>query len=483
MSKRKELVKNTAILAIGKVSTQLISFLLLPLYTLFLSPGEYGTVDLIITYISLLAPTLTLQLEMASFRFLIDARDHEHQKTRIISNILWIVLIIMIICIALFILANIFITLQYANLILLCLCAITFSNLFLQFARGMGGNKKFAIASLITGLMTLMATVGLVIFAKMGAEGMLLSIVAANTACALYLFFALKLYNYIRLRDYDKTLQRELISYSSPLIPNGISWWVINVSDRTIISIIIGVAANGIYAVANKYAAIFSSIFAIFSMSWTESASVHINSKDRDSFFSETINASIRLFGSLGLVLIAFIPLLFPFLVNTAFNESYLYIPILVVAAFFNAIVGLYSAIYIAKRLTKQVAATSLVAAALNISLTLVFIHFFGLYAAASATALAYLAMAIYRHYDLKKYVKITYEKNLFIKLAFIYVVTLTLYYFNNPISNFINATFAIIIAILLNISIVRIIKEKVLSVAGRKQKLNPEQEAYEDTI
>lgn len=483
MDKKKDLIKNTLIIGLGKVSTQLISFLLLPLYTFFLSPSEFGTVDLIITYITLLAPAITLQLEMASFRFLVDARNDENEKKRIISNVIWTTLVILASCAVLFLVVNLFMVIPYSGFILLSLCATIFSNLFLQFARGMGDNKKFAIASIMTGLTTLVATLALIVLAGMGAEGMLLSIALANIVCSTYLFFALKINRYIGFGHYNKPLQKELIAYSFPLVPNGVSWWVINVSDRTIISIVIGVAANGIYAVANKYAAIFSSIFAIFSMSWTESASVYINDKDRDSFFSETFNASIRLFGSLGLGLIIVIPILFPLMVGPTYNEAYLYIPILIIGAFFNAIVGLYSAIYVAKKLTKQVAATSLVAAAINISLTLIFIHFFGLYAAAAATAIAYSAMAIYRHHDIKKYVKITYEKGLFTKIVLLYIVAISFYYFNNVIGNIISAAAITIVILILNKSVIRVIKNKVMSVAGRKRKLTPEQDAYENSI
>lgn len=483
MNKKKDLIKNTLIIGLGKVSTQLISFFLLPLYTFFLSPSEFGTVDLIITYIALLAPAITLQLEMASFRFLVDARNDENEKKRIVSNVIWTTLVILVVCTILFLAVSLLLAIQYAGLILLSLGATIFSNLFLQFARGMGDNKKFAVASILTGLTTLVATLALIVYAEMGAEGMLLSIALANITCSVYLFFALKIYQYIGFGQYDTSLQKELIAYSFPLVPNGVSWWVINVSDRTIISIAIGVAANGIYAVANKYAAIFSSIFSIFSMSWTESASVHINDKDRDSFFSETFNASIRLFGSLGLGLIVFIPILFPLMVRPTYNEAYLYIPILILGAFFNAIVGLYSAIYVAKKLTRQVAATSLVAAAINITLTLVFIHFFGLYAAAAATAIAYLAMAIYRHRDIKKYVKITYEKNLFAKMALLYIVAMGFYYLNTIIGNIISAIAITIVVLVLNKSVIRVIKNKVISVAGRKRKLTPEQDAYEDSL
>ena len=483
MNKKKDLIRNTLIIGLGKVSTQLISFFLLPLYTLFLSPGEFGTADLIMTYIALLAPAITLQLEMASFRFLVDARSNEGDKKRIISNILGTVSLILCVCTVLFIIFALIVNPQYAGLILLNLWATVFSSLFLQFARGMGDNKKFAIASILTGLTTLAASLALIIYVQMGAEGMLLSIALANIICSVYLFFALRIDRYISFTAYDKSLQKELITYSFPLVPNGVSWWVINVSDRTIITIFIGVAANGIYAVANKYAAIFSSLFSIFSMSWTESASVHINDSDRDNFFSETLNASIRLFGSLGLSLIVFIPIIFPLMVQPTFNEAYLYIPILVIAAFFNAIVGLYSAVYVAKKLTKQVAATSLIAAAINISLTLIFIHFFGLYAAAVAAAIAYLAMAIYRHHDIKKYVKITYEKNLFVKMAVLYVIAMSFYYFNTIIGNVINVIAITVIVLILNKSVIKVIENKVMSIAGRRRKLTPEQDEYENSL
>ena len=53
----------------------------------------------------------------------------------------------------------------------------------------------------------------------------------------------------------------------------------------------------------------------------------------------------------------------------------------------------------------------------------------FGLYAVASAAALAFLAMAVFRHYDVKKHVQIAYQKGIFAVLAVLYAVIMTLYY------------------------------------------------------
>lgn len=482
MSKKKDLIKNTLILAFGRMSTKLVVFFLLPLYTFFLTPEEYGTVDLIITYLSLSVPVITLQLEMASFRFLVDARADEAYKKRIISSALQIILAILAVFIAVFAIVSLFITIPYAWLILLCGSLTVFSNLFLQFARGFGDNKKFAIACTVTAAMTLIGTLLFVVYLRMGAEGMFLSMAAANLFCALYLFFSLKVYKYLGINSIDRDLQRELTGYSLPLVPNGISWWVINASDRTIISIILGVAANGIYAVSSKYAAIFTSVFSIFNLSWTESASIHINSKDRDKFFSDVINTTLKLFGSLGLGLIAFVPLIFNFLIDARYDESYVYIPILVLAAFFNVIAGMYSAIYIAKKLTKRVGGTAMMAAAISIALNLIFIYYIGLYAIAISTAAAYFFLAVFRHYDVKKYVKITYDKNLFVILGGLFILTAGLYYLNNPVGNVINALVITIAAIVLNKTSVKAIKDKVMTRHGRKNKsLTPSQRLDED--
>ena len=483
MHQKKELTKNTLILAFGKVCTQLISFILLPLYTFFLTPAEYGMVDLIMTYIVLLVPAVTVQLEMAAFRFLVDARGDEEAKRLTISNILQIIIAVQVACLLLFGVVELFVDIPYAPLVILTIFVTIFANVFLQFARGFGDNKKFAVASIITGVTTLVGAVIFVVGMRLGASGMLLSMVLAHAASVLYLVFALRIHRYARFANRDRALQKRLLAYSFPLVPNGISWWVINVSDRTIISIVLGVAANGIYAVANKYAAVFTGVFSVFHMSWTESASVHIDDKDRDAFFSDIMNSSLRVFGTLALGLIALLPWVFGLIVDVQYGEAYQYIPILVIAALANAVVSLYGSIYIAKKLTKQVANTSLLSAAINIILTLMGIYFIGLYAAAIATVVAYAAMSIYRHYDVKKYVTIRYDKKMIGMLAVLFIIVTALYYSNTPLGNMVSILLVLFCGYWMNASVIMKLKDSMIETMGRRKRLTPEQEAYEDSI
>jgi O-antigen/teichoic acid export membrane protein len=479
-NKKQQLIKNTLIIALGSISLQLVSFLLLPFYTTHLSTSDYGVVDLITTYNFLLVPIISIQLGMAAFRFLVDARDDESAKARIVSNVLWAASVPAFTSLALFLLIVQFVHIHYAYWSLATIAAAIIPSILLQIARGFGKNSVFAIGSIVSGVTTVILNIVLIAHFHMGARGMLTSGIVASLAGSLYLFFALKLYKYIDFSAGDKNLRKALLRYSLPLIPNGLSWWIIDTSDRTIISLVLGVSSNGIYAVAYKFPTAFSSIYSFFSMSWTESASMHINHKDRDEYFSEVGSASVRFFGSLAAVTIAFIALFFNLFIGQSYRHAYGYIPILIAASFFSSVVGNYSAIYVAKKLTKQVANTSIFSALINILLSIVSIKFIGMYGTALATAVAYLAMAIYRHYDTKKYVSLVYEKNIFLKVALLFGITAGLYYYNHTLLNIANAVIVSVVSLILNRSLVSEAKAKLHS---KYRKLGPNQRTVSESI
>lgn len=463
MSKIGALAKNTFILAFGKFSSQLVTFLMLPIYTAYLEPSEYGIVDLVVTYVALLAPTLTLQMQMAAFRFLIDARGDDEEKTRVFSNCLHICVLMMVPIIGAFILINVFWPIPYFWIIISIIFLSALSGLSLQTARGLGENLHFSIASIVMGVVTVCSNLILILVFEMGATGLLISLAVAHLATVLYLVFSLHLYRFISIRVGSRSFKRELLRYSTPLIPNGISWWVVNAADRTLISIFLGLAANGVFAIASKFPFIFTAIFSVFGLSWTESASLHINSTDRDQFFTKTFNNAFRIFGSLGIGIIAFLPFVFPIFVDSSFQEAYIYIPIMLLGALFNSVVGLYSAIYVAKKLTLQVASTSIIAAIISITINLIFIHFIGLFAAAAANAVAYLTLAIYRHFDAKKYVSINIEKRLILILTLSYALATFTYYLNTLYLNVFTAGAAIALAYILNRSLAQFVVSKVV--------------------
>lgn len=469
MNKSKELVKNTIIIFLGKACTQLVSFFLLPLYTTYLTTADYGIVDLIITYVSLLVPVITIQLEMSAFRFLVDNRTNEEEISKIITNILYCIISFSLLFTLIYLVLNRFIRIQYNWYILFNILVTIFSNLMLQTSRGLGDNKTYSMGSFLAGTTTVVFNVILIVMINIGAKGMLISSIMANIVAFMYVFLKLKIYKYINSKLYSKSFIKKSLKYSWPLVPNSISWWVVSASDRTIISYILGVSANGIYAVSNKFTAIVSSLLNIFSLSWTESASLHIEDDDRNQFFSNAINKILKILLSFILIIIAVMPLAFKMLINEQYKEAYLYIPILMLSTIFNGVVIVYSGIYIAKKLTKQVAATSIMAAVLNIAINLIFIKFIGLYAAAISTMLSYLIMAMYRHYDLKKYINIKYEKGLIIRNIIVFTIAIIIYYINNFYINIVGLLIAVIYVIIFNKDVIKyllnFIQQKYISI------------------
>lgn len=451
MSKGKDLAKNTAIVSIGKICTQLITFFLLPVYTAVLSNEEYGVVDLLNTLTSLLLPIATLQIEQGIFRYLLDCRENKEKQTTLITTVSKFILVQSAICILIFLCASPFIHNEYKYFLMANLLMGILSSISLQICRGLGDNKTYAVGSFITGALTVILNVIFIVAFKWGAYGMLIATAISNLLCAIYVFVKKKIYKYIDIKQNDKKLLKDIVKYSVPLIPNMISWWIVSASDRTIISAVIGVAQNGIYSAANKFSGIFSTLYSVFNLTWTESASININSEDRDEFFSKIFDFIVRFFGSLCLGTIAVMPFVFGILVNEKFEESYYQIPILILGSVFNILVSFLGSVYVAKKLTKEIAKTSIIAAIINIVVNIALINQIGLYAASISTVIAYFAMFIYRWIDVKKYVSIKTNKALIAVLSVSFLVAIITYYLKMKIISIVLLLAVIIIAIYIN--------------------------------
>ena len=467
MNKNKEYAKNTIILLLGKFATQFMSFLLIPLYTHYLLKEDYGTVDLLQTYVNLFAPILTLRFDSAVFRFLIDERkkNNELKIKEVISNVLLTICIMIFVCIAFYFIVGIFYKIKYFPLVIINIIAIMLSNILLQISRGLGNNKEYSIACVISAFCTLLLNCILILGFDFNAGSILISTSIANILCCLYVIIKNDIVNKIDLKLINKTEIKELLRYSIPMIPNALSWWIVNVSDRTIISLVMGSAFNAIYTISGKFSNILNSIFSIFNMSWQESTSLHIDDDDRDQFFSNMIEKILNLFSCISLIIISLIPLTFDILIGKDYLLAYNYIPILLFANIFQIIIQLFGGIYVAKKMTKKIMNTTIISAIINLIINFVFIHKFGLYAASVSTLIAYLTMCIYRYIDIQKYVKIIISKKLILRLIILFSVCSFFYYINNIYINLISLCIVLIYSFILNkalfITIIKEIKSK----------------------
>lgn len=460
MNRTKQLAKNTAIISIGKAATQLITFFLLPLYTKLLSTEEYGIVDLLNSLVVFLLPIVTLQVEQAVFRFLIDNRDNELEKKKILTTtFVQIIFQFLILCIIYAIIQK-YIENEYKIFLILNIFAHMISSMMLQISRGVGSNKDYAISSFIISVVNVTLNVILIAFVKIGAYGLLIANFTSNCLGGLYVIFKLRLYKYINFKFIDIKILKEMLKYSLPLIPNALSWWVVNASDRIIVTYYMGAGMNGIYTAANKFSTAYVTVYNIFNLTWTESLAMAVNSEDKEQFINKVMNVIFKLFSSACIGIIACMPFVFPIMIDDKFAEGYNQVPIMMLGSLFNVLVALISAIYIAEKKSSKLAKTTILAAIINIIINLALIKYIGLYAASISTLIAYLAVFIYRFIDIRKDIKIRFDIKPAILIGIAVIIVFITYYTNNIILNICMLIATVIFCILLNKKNIRFVYE-----------------------
>lgn len=462
MSRGKELVKNTIIILIGRVSTQLLSFFMMPLYTHYINTSDYGYVDLIQSYIALIVPIIILRFDSAVFRFLIDAREDKKEKNNIITNTFLVFIVQIMIFVILFLVLSRFFKFEYLIYIILNVIFMAIAQVLMQMARGVGDNLGYAISSIIAGGITIITNLICIFKFKLGGESILISAILANASCAAFLFVKNKFYK--NINKPQKQTMKKMLKYSIPMIPDGLSWWIVNVSDRTLISIFLGNSMNGIYSVSCKFSNILSSFVQIFNMSWQENASLHINDKDNVEYFSKVLNQVYKLFFFICILILYCIPFVFKFMIGESYQEAFKYIPILLLGNLYNCIAIVLGGIYIARKETKKVAQTTILGAILNLIIDLILIKFIGIWAAAISTMISYIFLAVYRYIDIKKSFNIIIDRKLYIISSILYVILTIIYSINNLLID-------LIVFFIISIVLIWNYKDMIKSIFNRRGK------------
>lgn len=456
MSRQKDLAKNTAILTVGKVCTQCISFFLLPLYTAILSAEDYGTFDLFVTYATLLLPLINWQLDQGLFRFMLDYRGNKDEQKKLFSTLLLSSTAQNIIYVILFICIEPFLKIENAYFLLLYVVLQVYNALFLQFVRGLGYSIKYTIASFISASATTVLNVIALVFLRMGLQGLFVSTLTAQLLTLIYLVVSSRSWEYFSLKNARIGTFKKVGTYSIPLIPNNLAWWVVNASDRTIISHVLGTAANGIYSVANKFPNVFINFYNILNLSWTETVSLHYNDEDRDEFLTDTMTSLVKLFVAACLGIVVCMPFVFPIMVNAKYNAAYNQILILMYAMLFRVLVGLYSCVYVAQKNAKKIAYTSISAAIINITVDLILINKIQVFAASLSTLVAFLSMFIVRYIDVNKTVHMRIKKPIAVGSVLLSVMLIGTYYCNNKVVQFVALCITAIYAVVTNMDLLK---------------------------
>lgn len=224
---------------------------------------------------------------------------------------------------------------------------------------------------------------------KIGIVGLFLSSIISNVIISFIAFKKLHVLEGASVRLYDKKLMKEMVKYSIPLVPNSISWSIINFSDRIIVSSVLGTAENGVYSMANKFPTYIDNIYNFFYTAWKEASAKALHYDEPERFYNQIYNSLRRMLDAIVLGSIAILPFIFSFFIKKDFSVAYIYVPVLIVATYFSNLSSFIGGIFTAYKDTKIIGKTTIIAATINLVVNLLCIKFIGLWAAAVSTLVA----------------------------------------------------------------------------------------------
>ncbi len=467
MGKNKQLLKNTLILAIGMVLPKIFTVLTIPIYSSYLNVEEFGGVDYVTTIIlGLVVPVLTLQLENGVFRYLIDAKDEEQKKRYISTGCFLVLLLSLIAMIVMYFIPITGLDTPLLRLVLSIYVAIeTLILFFRNVVRGLGNNAQYALNSIISVVVNFVMLVITMMVLKAGVEGYMLSLLIPDIVALIYLIWHEKLYNYIRFSYFNQDDLGKLLRYSLPLIPNAISWFVINFSDKVIIVNMLGQAAQGIYATAYKIPNMFNMFYQAFNLAWTESASRNANKSGQERYYSKMFAELFKLLSGGLLLLIAFSQFAFKILVRgESYFEAVNYMPLLIVSTYLSCLAAFYGSIYVVCKESRKAGITSFVAAVVNLVVHFALINYIGLHAAVISTFISFLVLTLYRAYDINKhYYKIKYNYRMIGFVVIVTILFIVLYYVDNIFVMIFGMVLSLFIAYFINQKLIKQILNRLI--------------------
>lgn len=427
--------KNIALIMVGNVSSKVLTLLMLPLYTSWLSTEDFGTTDIITVYTTLLIGVVSCCIADAIF-VIPKGQNYLSLKNYFTSGIYFLFISSIVCGILFFFLNAAFSSLNIKNsfsnnLLYIYLILITgiLSTYLQQFSRSIDKIAIYSIVGLVNSVS--IAVFSILFIPKFGVYGFVCASIFSNIVNVIYILVAAKVYRYFDLSSFDYPKLKELLVYSVPLIPNSLMWWFANAANKPILEHYSGLASVGLLAVASKFPGFLNILLTAFNSSWV----ISVIEEYRKQSFNEFFNKGLKFF-VFGLTLCASLICIFSDVVTFVFtsNEDYfpswVYMPMLALSTVFSCISGLVGAVFSAVKKSRYYFYSSIWGAASSILLNFIFILILGLWGAVLATTISMFIMMLSRIYYSKKYIQFTCYKKLLIDLFFfcsIYIVKLTL--------------------------------------------------------
>jgi O-antigen/teichoic acid export membrane protein len=397
-SELRRLGKHSAIYGLGGLVQRILAVLLLPVYTRYLSPADYGIVETLIGLTTVLVITLRLGITNAFFRFYFDSPDQSHRRL-VLRTSFWFTMamatlgLVVGVAFSREISTALFGSSGEAEVVAAAFVALWAQMNYEQLTslfRVEERSVAYLAASLANIALTIAATLLLVVALDAGPLG----VVVGNFTGTLLVYAALVGYRREQLGlQLDRRLLREMNRFGMPLVPSALFLWVTNFSDRFFLVKLTDTEEVGLYSVGVRIASAMALLLTAFRTAWPAFAySIDDDREARRTYaFVLTYLVLATSWVATGLALLS--PWLVDWIAAPAFSSSSRVVgPLAFAVVVFAGYVVVAIGVGRARRTQFNWVVTG-AAAIVNVALNLLLIPPYGMMGAAVATIAAYATM------------------------------------------------------------------------------------------
>lgn len=431
--KTKSLGKQSAIYGAGIILGKLASFIMLPVYTRYLTPADYGVLELLSMTIDVIGMIAGIGLGSAVFKFYADAEEGRG-KAEVIGTAGLSAIVLGSVTAAL----GVLFAPQLTRLVVgpdtdpLYLRIFFFTYLFqtcehipmlLLRARQQAG--RVVTLNVVRLVLNLSLNILFVVYFRMGVLGVLLS--GAITGATMAVGLTAYLLRQVGLR-FSPPRFREMVRFGSPMVLWTLGSFVLVFSDRFFLNHYLGTAEVGIYSLAYKFAFMLSALaFNPFDMVWDPHRYEVAKRSDAREVYAKVflyLNVAV---GLVGLGISLFVKDFLSVMSDPAFVPAYRIVPLLLLAQMFSHAVSYCTLGLFVTSNTRALGPIAFLAVVSTLALNFLLVSRFGVLGATWATLIAYALRFVWTYRSAQRHYPIRYGWGALARLYAIFAVAVGL--------------------------------------------------------
>jgi len=443
--------------AIGNGLSKFIAVIILPIYTNYLNPEEYGKVDLAYYTVSIIVSFIFMECWTALLRFIYDEYT-EKNKQKVISNIVVLTLILLIPYVILQYIISMFIASEFAFLSCLYGIFYMFLQILQMYARAIKKSKEFVISGVINSLVQLIVAYVMIVHLKLGSATVLIAPAIGSMLACIYLIYITKCLKDISFRNVDKAFLKKICIFCIPLAFNSIAFWAMNNINRYFAAYFLGYDASSFVSIASKLTMVITLAASVYSLAWQENAFENANNDDKNSLYTKMFSIYIAIFSIVTSFAIIFVKVIFPIIIGQEYSEALTILPTYFIAVYFSGISAFLGQIFGAEKKTMTLLTSTIIGTIVNVLIVVVLINKIGIMIIPIGSLIGYLSCVIMRYYNLYKIVNIRFNIIDILKAITIILISFIMFYCQQLFVYFV--CFAVILLIVICLLYHKEIKE-----------------------